>query len=41
MDDAIQLALDLLTDHPAAIPPDYSEAPNRARPKLPPRPTAT
>ncbi|MFF5146159.1 S41 family peptidase [Streptomyces sp. NPDC013157] len=40
MDDAIQLALDLLTDHPAAVPPDYSEAPNRARPKLPPRPTS-
>ncbi|MFI6248665.1 S41 family peptidase [Streptomyces sp. NPDC051016] len=40
MDDAIQLALDLLTDHPAAIPPDYSEAPDRSRPKLPPRPTA-
>ncbi|MET9080941.1 S41 family peptidase [Streptomyces sp. NPDC004237] len=37
MDDAIQLALDLLTDHPAAVPPDYSEAPNRSRPKLPPR----
>ncbi|MFG2941151.1 S41 family peptidase [Streptomyces sp. NPDC048282] len=41
MDDAIQLALDLLTDHPAAIPPDCSEAPDRSRPKLPPRPTAT
>ncbi|MEU9450561.1 S41 family peptidase [Streptomyces sp. NPDC048277] len=40
MDDAIQLALDLLTTHPAAIPPDYSEAPDRSRPKLPPRPTA-
>ncbi|MFG3291610.1 S41 family peptidase [Streptomyces sp. NPDC048179] len=39
MDDAIQLALDLLTDHPAAVPPDYSEAPDRSRPKLPPRPT--
>ncbi|MFJ9706212.1 S41 family peptidase [Streptomyces sp. NPDC101234] len=41
MDDAIQLALDLLTTHPAALPPDYSEAPDRSRPKLPPRPTAT
>lgn len=40
MDDAIQLALDLLTDHPAAVPPDYSEVPDRSRPKLPPRPTA-
>ncbi|MGY4922914.1 S41 family peptidase [Streptomyces sp. 900105755] len=39
MDHAIQLALDLLTDHPAAVPPDYSEVPNRSRPKLPPRPT--
>ncbi len=41
MDEAIQLALDLLTGHPAAVPPDYSEAPNRTRPKLPPRPTPT
>ncbi|MGW2963299.1 S41 family peptidase [Streptomyces sp. NPDC001220] len=40
MDDAIQLALDLMTDHPAAIPPDHSEVPDRSRPKLPPRPTA-
>ncbi|MFD4504070.1 S41 family peptidase [Streptomyces sp. NPDC058457] len=40
MDDAIQLALDLLTDHPAAVPPDHSEVPNRSRPKLPPRPTS-
>ncbi|MFF7984702.1 S41 family peptidase [Streptomyces sp. NPDC007901] len=40
MDDAIQLALDLLTDHPAAIPPDYGEVPDGSRPKLPPRPTA-
>ncbi|MFF4900844.1 S41 family peptidase [Streptomyces sp. NPDC001068] len=37
MDDAIQLALDLLTDHPPAQPPDYSAVPNRSRPKLPPR----
>ncbi|QHA05210.1 peptidase S41 [Streptomyces broussonetiae] len=37
MDDAIQLALDLLESNPAAIPPDYSDVPNRARPKLPPR----
>ncbi|WP_093501880.1 S41 family peptidase [Streptomyces sp. Ag109_O5-10] len=37
MDDAIQLALDLLTDHPAAVPPDYSDVPDRSRPKLPPR----
>ncbi|MFF8728158.1 S41 family peptidase [Streptomyces sp. NPDC015171] len=39
MDDAIQLALDLLRSTPAATPPDYSEVPNRARPKLPPRAT--
>ncbi|MGW0880033.1 S41 family peptidase [Streptomyces sp. NPDC002671] len=38
MDDAVQLALDLLESNPAAVPPDYSDAPNRARPKLPPRP---
>ncbi|MEU9475422.1 S41 family peptidase [Streptomyces sp. NPDC048191] len=37
MDDAIQLALDLLETNPAAIPPDHSEVPNRSRPKLPPR----
>ncbi|MFI2204410.1 S41 family peptidase [Streptomyces sp. NPDC020192] len=37
MDDAIQLALELLESTPAAIPPDYSDAPNRTRPKLPPR----
>ncbi|MEU2423945.1 S41 family peptidase [Streptomyces sp. NPDC007851] len=41
MDEAIQLALDLLTDHPAAVPPDHSEVPDRSRPKLPPRPTTT
>ncbi|MFF4118805.1 S41 family peptidase [Streptomyces sp. NPDC001714] len=39
MDDAIQLALDLLADHPAAVPPDYTDTPDRSRPKLPPRPT--
>ncbi|MGW0766577.1 S41 family peptidase [Streptomyces sp. NPDC002676] len=38
MDDAVQLALDLLESNPAAVPPDYSDVPNRARPKLPPRP---
>ncbi len=37
MDDAIQLALDLLGSNPAALPPDYSDTPNRTRPKLPPR----
>lgn len=37
MDTAIQLALDLLATHPAASPPDLSDVPDRARPKLPPR----
>ncbi|MCX4409251.1 MULTISPECIES: S41 family peptidase [unclassified Streptomyces] len=37
MDTAIQLALDLLTTHHAASPPDYANAPDRSRPKLPPR----
>ncbi|MEU9381104.1 S41 family peptidase [Streptomyces sp. NPDC048279] len=37
MDEAIQLALDLLTDHPPAQPPDYSQVPDRSRPHLPPR----
>ncbi|MDX2823441.1 S41 family peptidase [Streptomyces ipomoeae] len=35
--DAVHLALDLLKTNPAATPPDYREAPNRTRPKLPPR----
>ncbi|MFG2791251.1 S41 family peptidase [Streptomyces sp. NPDC048419] len=37
MDDAVQLAVDMLESSPAATPPDYSDVPNRARPKLPPR----
>ncbi|MFI1293038.1 S41 family peptidase [Streptomyces sp. NPDC020792] len=37
MDDAIELALELLTANPAAIPPDYRDVPDRSRPKLPPR----
>ncbi|NUK55666.1 peptidase S41, partial [Streptomyces lunaelactis] len=40
MDDAIQLALDLLNTHPPAMPPDYSGAPDLRRPKLPPRKSA-
>ncbi|WP_369252368.1 S41 family peptidase [Streptomyces sp. R41] len=40
LDDAIQLALDLLNTNPAASPPDYSHVPDRTRPKLPPRPTS-
>ncbi|MFD3926862.1 S41 family peptidase [Streptomyces sp. NPDC058614] len=37
LDDAVQLALDLLGTQPAASPPDYSNVPDRTRPKLPPR----
>ncbi|MFD4622396.1 S41 family peptidase [Streptomyces sp. NPDC058475] len=37
LDDAIQLAQDLLRSHPAASPPDYSGVPDGTRPKLPPR----
>ncbi|MQY37853.1 Tricorn protease [Streptomyces sp. RB17] len=35
--DAVELALELLESNPAAIPPDYSDLPNRSRPQLPPR----
>ncbi|MFG3149366.1 S41 family peptidase [Streptomyces sp. NPDC048243] len=38
LDDAVQLSLDLLRGRPAASPPDYSDVPDRTRPKLPPRP---
>ncbi|GGY93693.1 S41 family peptidase [Streptomyces poonensis] len=37
LDDAVRLALDLLTTHPPASPPDYSDVPDRRRPELPPR----
>ncbi|MEU4927253.1 S41 family peptidase [Streptomyces yokosukanensis] len=37
MDDAIQLALDLLETTPAAVPPDYTDTPDRSRPDLPRR----
>ncbi|MFJ9962652.1 S41 family peptidase [Streptomyces avermitilis] len=37
MDDAIQLAQDLLRTHPAATPPDHHDVPVHTRPKLPPR----
>ncbi|MDQ0991408.1 S41 family peptidase [Streptomyces sp. V3I7] len=37
LDDAVRLAVDLLETQPPATPPDYSNVPNRARPKLPPR----
>ncbi|MGW0825131.1 S41 family peptidase [Streptomyces sp. NPDC002845] len=39
LDDAVRLALDLLTTHPATAPPDYGNVPTRTRPKLPPRTT--
>ncbi|MEV7994714.1 S41 family peptidase [Streptomyces sp. NPDC086077] len=38
LDDAVQLAVHLLTTEPAATPPDHSHVPDRSRPKLPPRP---
>ncbi|WP_329132753.1 PDZ domain-containing protein [Streptomyces sp. NBC_01476] len=37
LDVAVRTALDLLAEHPAAVPPDLSTRPNRARPPLPPR----
>ena len=37
LDDAVQLAVQLLETNPPATPPDYSNVPNRSRPKLPPR----
>ncbi|MFD0315540.1 S41 family peptidase [Streptomyces flavalbus] len=37
LDDAVRLALDLLAEHPASVPPDYGAVPDRSRPKLPPR----
>ncbi|MEU6556080.1 S41 family peptidase [Streptomyces sp. NPDC046915] len=37
--DAVELALELLTTEPAAVPPDYRDVPDRSRPKLPRRPT--
>ncbi|MEU5715424.1 S41 family peptidase [Streptomyces sp. NPDC020403] len=37
LDDAVRLALDLLTAHPAATPPTYATAPTLRRPTLPPR----
>ncbi|MET7732870.1 S41 family peptidase [Streptomyces sp. NPDC005402] len=37
LDDAVQLALDLLETNPPATPPDYRHVPDRSRPKLPPR----
>ncbi|MFD0415856.1 S41 family peptidase [Streptomyces sp. NPDC127108] len=37
LDDAVRVALDLLALRPAAVPPGYSDVPDRRRPKLPPR----
>ncbi|MGW2718399.1 S41 family peptidase [Streptomyces sp. NPDC001492] len=37
LDDAVQLAVELLETNPPATPPDYSNVPDRSRPKLPPR----
>ncbi|MGW6456409.1 S41 family peptidase [Streptomyces sp. NPDC055078] len=37
LDDAIQLALALLTQHPPASPPALTDTPSRRRPPLPPR----
>jgi tricorn protease len=39
MDDAIELALELLAANPAATPPGYADVPDRSRPALPPRHT--
>ncbi len=38
LDEAVQLALELLETNPAATPPDYSDVPCTPRPPLPPRP---
>ncbi|MET7473481.1 S41 family peptidase [Streptomyces sp. NPDC005648] len=37
LDDAVRLAVNLLETNPPATPPDYSDVPDRSRPKLPPR----
>ncbi|MFI6639331.1 S41 family peptidase [Streptomyces sp. NPDC050504] len=37
LDDAVGVALDLLTTNPAAAPPGYESVPDRTRPRLPPR----
>ncbi|MDX3309798.1 PDZ domain-containing protein [Streptomyces sp. ME08-AFT2] len=39
LDDAVRLALDLLTVTPPASPPDLTDVPDRSRPPLPPRGT--
>ncbi|MFG2194341.1 S41 family peptidase [Streptomyces sp. NPDC048639] len=37
LDDAVELALELLERHPAKGPPDHSDVPDLHRPELPPR----
>ncbi|RAJ79544.1 tricorn protease [Streptomyces sp. PsTaAH-137] len=37
LDDAVELALDLLREQGALTPPDYTDVPDRRRPELPPR----
>ncbi|MFE0652856.1 S41 family peptidase [Streptomyces sp. NPDC059534] len=37
LDDAVEVALSLLAENPAASPPGYDSLPDRSRPKLPPR----
>ncbi|MFI6083816.1 S41 family peptidase [Streptomyces sp. NPDC051217] len=37
LDDAVWVALELLAKQPAAVPPGYSDVPDRRRPPLPPR----
>ncbi len=37
LDDAVRVALELLEREPAAVPPGYSDVPDRRRPPLPPR----
>ncbi|MFB7397327.1 S41 family peptidase [Streptomyces sp. NPDC056191] len=37
LDDAVEVALALLAETPAASPPGYVDLPDRSRPKLPPR----
>ncbi|MFI8827686.1 S41 family peptidase [Streptomyces sp. NPDC053431] len=37
LDDAVEVALALLDENPAAHPPGYEAVPDRSRPKLPPR----
>ncbi|MEU9862793.1 S41 family peptidase [Streptomyces sp. NPDC047971] len=40
LDDAVELALALLAETPAASPPGYADVPDNSRPELPPRSSA-